>query len=192
MERTSFFSSLIVVLALGACGTSPAKDADAGVSGDSGVSGDGGATVDAGAPGDGGGALDAAMDGGSSDAGAGGDTTYMLPTGNCFTFSTATAMDAMSMTCGDMQALSGANVDLDSPAGPDSMGGFCPLVGTFTSLSMVPSSYASCAWTSYIEGLDSLADHGFIVRDATHTHHYRMRIVSNALPALVFAFDAID
>lgn len=177
---------LFIALALGACSTNTATR-------DTGTATDASSAIDSGTPIDGGDPIDstAPLDAGSTPDS--GDTTYMLVPGNCFTFATATSMDAMSMTCGDMQSLGG---DLSSPGGPDSMGGLCQLTGTFTSLSAVPTSYAGCSWSSYLEvNLSSgLADHGLIVRDATHVHHYRLHVVDSAPthPTLVFSFAQID
>jgi len=102
-------------------------------------------------------------------------------------------MDAMSMTCGDVQSLGG---DLSTPSRPDSMGGLCQLTGTFTSVRAVPTDYTACAWSSYLEVnlSDGLADHGLILRDATQTHHYRLHVTDSAPshPTLVFAFEQID
>jgi hypothetical protein len=146
-------------------------------------------------------APDAAMladaSGSGVDAAAGGmdagtETTYMLQVGYCFTFATATGMDSHSMSCGDFLTLSGANVDLETDPGPDGMGGFCPLMGTFTTLASVPSSFAACAWTNYVEGIGGLANTGYIVRDAAHAHHYKMRVISNTQPTLIFSFAMID
>lgn len=92
-------------------------------------------------------------------------------------------------SCGDFMALIGANVDLETGIGSSSL---CLLSGTYTSLSQVPSSYASCAWMSYIEGAGGLAHQGVIVLDSSGTHHYRMWISSNTLPDLIFAFAKID
>jgi hypothetical protein len=125
------------------------------------------------------------VDAGSSAPDAGGETTFMLATGDCFTFATASSMPSNSHTCGDMLALAGANVDIGGSS-------FCELPGTFTSLASVPTSYASCMWESYVEGGNGLANHGLIVLDAAQAHHYRVRIVSNTLPTLVFSFAQID
>jgi len=188
MTRFFSFFALAGSLALGACapGSTPADAGSTPVDTGS-TPADTGTALDTGHPIDAHAALDAAV---AADTN---ETTYMLVPGNCFTFGTATSMDAMSMTCGDLQSLGG---DLSTPGGPDSMGGICTLTGTFTSLSAVPTSYASCAWASYLEVnlSDGLADHGLIVRDATHTHHYRLHVIASAPshPTLVFAFAAID
>jgi hypothetical protein len=121
------------------------------------------------------------------DAGSVAEPTHRMANNECYTFATMTSVDSMSGTCGDMQGLTGINVDLSTP---DS--GFCPLTGTFTSLASVPSDYSACAWTSYVEGADPLANRGYIVRDAAHVHHYKMRIISNLNPTLVFSFAQID
>jgi hypothetical protein len=175
-----FLLALVSSLTLAACGTSNATS-DTGTTNDAATAIDSGAAIDSAATPDTGGATDS------------GETTYMLVPGNCFTFATATSMDAMSMTCGDIQSLGG---DLSTPGGPDSMGGICELTGTFTSVSAVPTSYASCVWESYLEvNLSSgLADHGLIVRDATQMHHYRLHVIDSAPshPTLVFGFAQID
>jgi hypothetical protein len=119
----------------------------------------------------------------------GGDKSYSLSAGYCFTFATATAKDAMSMSCGDLYALSGANVDLSNGVGSSSL---CDLPGPYGSLAAVPTDYSGCAWTSYLEGGGGLAKHGLIVRDMSGAHHYRAYIVSNTQPALIFSFLKID
>jgi hypothetical protein len=177
------FLALVSSLALVACGGTGTATPDAGTANDAGTASDTGTASDASAPSDSAAPIDTGIV----------ETTYMLAPGDCFTFATATSMDAMSMTCGDLQSLGG---DLSTPSGPDSMGGICEVTGTFTSVSAVPTDYASCAWSSYLEVnlSDGLADHGLIVRDATHTHHYRLHVTESAPshPTLVFAFEAID
>ena len=86
-------------------------------------------------------------------------------------------------------ALSGANVDLSNGAGSSQL---CLLSGSYGSLGAVPSSYASCAWSTYIEGGGGLANSGVIVLDSAGLHHYRMWIASNTLPDLIFQFAQID
>jgi hypothetical protein len=86
-------------------------------------------------------------------------------------------------------ALTGAKVDLSAGAGSSQL---CLLSGTYASLSEVPTSYASCAWTTYVEGGDGLANRGVIVVDSTGQHHDRMWIASNNLPNLLFSFANID
>lgn len=174
----SCFLALVSSLALGACGGTATATPDAGSPRDTGTPSDTGAPNDTGAPSD---------SSTASDTGIA-DTTYMLAPGDCFTFATATSMGSMSMTCGDLQSLGG---DLSTP---DS--GICLLTGTFTSVSAVPTSYESCAWSSYLEVnlSDGLADRGLIVRDASQTHHYRLHVVESAPshPVLVFGFAPID
>lgn len=91
------------------------------------------------------------------------------------------------MTCGDLQTLSGINVDL---SGPNMV--FCPLTGTYSTLADVPSDYAACNWTNYVEGAGNLANSGMICRDAAHAHHYKVRVISNTQPTLVFSYAQID
>lgn len=127
---------------------------------------------------------------GGSDGGDGGtnEMTYSLPTGSCFTFATASSQ-ASSTACGDLMAVAGAKVDLFNGEGVSQL---CQLSGTFASLDAVPTSYASCTWSSYIEGGAGLTNAGVIVLDSSGAHHYRMRIVSNTLPNLVYEFAMID
>lgn len=179
--------TFLALLMLAGCGGNNPVGNDAAAGNDAGAGIDTGAGTDAGG-------IDAAMTvdtgGGGADSG---DTLYMLVSGDCFTFATATSMDAMSMTCGDIQSLGG---DLSTPGGPDGMGGICEVTGTFTSVEAVPTSYAGCAWESYLEVnlSDGLADHGLIVRDASQTHHYRLHVIASAPshPTLVFGFAQID
>jgi hypothetical protein len=205
MNRHAPAFLVVFCAALGACGSSTAGDAGApdalaadsglpldaaqsvmdGGPSDSGLAQDSGqSSADSGSPADSGSSV---PDSGSAADAGGSETTYMLNVGDCFTFATATSMAMNGMSCGDLFALSGANVDLETPGS-----GLCDLPGTFTSLASVPSSYASCVWSSYLEGLNGLTNHGVIVRDAAGAHHYRMRILSNAQPALVFSFAPID
>jgi hypothetical protein len=123
----------------------------------------------------------------ASDAPTAGETTYEMGNDECFTFATATAMPSMSMTCGDMQGLTGINVDISAPGD-----GLCLLPGTYTTLASIPTDYASCFFSPYVEGADPLADRAMIVADAAGAHHYRVHIVSNLNPTLVFSFDMID
>jgi hypothetical protein len=120
------------------------------------------------------------------------DPTYTLASGDCFTFATASSKPSGGQFCGDMLAV---GVDLESAGGGwggTSGNGFCDLPGTYASLSAIPNTYASCAWSQYAEvNLGPPTGHGLIVRDSTATHHYRVRIVS-AVGKLVFSFDAID
>ena len=180
-------------LVLGACGGGGTATPDTGTASDMGTPSDTGTSVDSGPRPDTGMPIDSSVPRDTGSAADSGETTYMLVSGNCFTFATATSVDAMSMTCGDIQSLGG---DLSTPSGPDSMGGICELTGTFTSVSAVPTSYATCAWSSYLEvNLSSgLAEHGLIVLDATHTHHYRLHVNASAPshPTRGFGFAPID
>jgi hypothetical protein len=122
-----------------------------------------------------------------SEDGANG--TYSVPVGDCFTFATATIQNMQGQSCGDLLTLSGANIDLSSGSGASAL---CDLGGPFASLSAVPTSYASCMWTNYIEGGNGLAGEGIIVLDSAAVHHYKVRIVTNVGPDLVFSFADID
>lgn len=171
---------LVASLLLTACGTTPAA-VDAASPPDTGSPGhDAAVVIDAGSPG-----LDAATVV-TDDAG---EATYMVAAGDCFTLATATSAVSGGLSCGDFMALMGSNVDLESSGSAST---FCELPGTYTSLASVPTSYASCTWESYVEGGSGLANHGLIVRDAAGAHHYRVRVVTNTLPALVLSLAAID
>ncbi len=128
--------------------------------------------------------------GGGAGGAGGGDSgaSNSLPAGDCFTFATQKA-EPYTSACGDFMAMTGANVDLNAGAGSSQL---CLLSGNYPSLAAVPSSYASCTWTTYIEGSAGLANHGVIVLDSTGQHHYRMWIASNTLPNLLFSFADID
>ncbi len=130
-------------------------------------------------------AIDLAVGG---DGGAG-DKTYSIPVGDCFTFASATSQNMAGQSCGDLLLLSGANIDLSAGSGQAAL---CDLGGPFASLSAVPTSYASCMWTSYIEGGNGLAGEGLVVLDSMAVHHYRVRIVTNLQPTLVLSFSQID
>lgn len=112
-----------------------------------------------------------------------------IPTGSCFSFATGTYDSSNPCTAGELYTLAGANVDLSSGGSTNTL---CELTGPYTRLTDVPRSYASCAWTTYIEGLAGLANEGLIVRDSTGAHHYRVYIVSNTLPNLTIDWDTID
>jgi hypothetical protein len=165
-------------------GASEGSGSDSG--GDGGSSGDTSSSEAASSPdssdGEGGSSVDGPVGDGNTEM------TYSLPAGQCFTLGTATSQP-FTAACGDFMALSGSNVDLQSGAGSSQL---CLLSGTYSSLASVPASYASCTWTSYVEGGSGLANAGVIVLDRTGEHHYRMRIVSNTQPALVFSFADID
>lgn len=129
---------------------------------------------------------------GGGTAGAGGSTgepfTEVSPgTAGCFSFATGEATP--NNPCdGDIYFLTGINVDLEAVQS----GGFCPQPGTYTTLASVPSDYTACAFQSYVEGADGLANTGYIVVDAAALHHYRMQIITNDLPTIRFRFDSID
>ncbi|MFN7698230.1 MAG: hypothetical protein ACK6CU_04855 [Deltaproteobacteria bacterium] len=119
-----------------------------------------------------------------------GVTIHELRPGQCFTFATATTMDAGGMRCGDIQAVMGLNVDV--MAGGDFL---CLLPGTFTSLDAVPRDYSSCTFTPFLPlEFDGLVDRGVIVAipGAGGTDHYRVHVLTNRSPAMRFSFDRID
>lgn len=111
-----------------------------------------------------------------------------VPTGSCFSFATGT-YDSSNPCTADLYTLAGAKVDLASGSNMNSL---CLLTGPYAGLADVPRSYASCAWTSYVEGGNGLANEGLIVAASGGTHHYRVYIESNTLPNLVIDWDAID
>lgn len=131
--------------------------------------------------------------GGSSSTGTGGsaDAVTVMVTGpECFELATGKVDTANPCTFGDLVFLTGAMVDLDSKN--QGVPAYCPQTGSFTDLASVPSDDSACAWTSYVEGGAGLANTGYIVRDATGAHHYKMQIVSNTLPSFVFRYAKID
>lgn len=96
---------------------------------------------------------------------------------------------------GDLYLLTGFNVDL-SCGGNDC---FC-LIGSengwmpaeYGTLSDIPTDYAACQWTSYVEGIEGLTRVGLILRDRAGAHHYRFYIHDNTLPVLRYEIDQID
>lgn len=177
-----FFASLLLLA--GCSCEEPSESIDAAVS-----SQDSGPVADSATP-----ALDA-FEAPEQDAAAGHDATtppsetvYRMQVTECFTFATATSEDALGDTCGDMFGLEGLHVDL----GTTGEGGFCLLPGTYSSLAAVPSDFSGCTFTSYVEGADGLSDAGMIVRSPDGATYYRVRIISNELPELVFSFARID
>jgi hypothetical protein len=173
LRRSILFSCL-----LAACSSTPSGTDAASLAPDTGSP-----AIDAASPGS-----DAGRDAAIVTADTG-ESITMVAAGDCFTLATATSAPSNHGSCGDFLALTGARVDLES-AGTAST--FCELPGSFTSLASVPASYTSCTWEAYVEGGVDLANHGLIVTDATSMHHYRMHVVSNALPTLVFSFARID
>lgn len=129
--------------------------------------------------------------GDSSGASTGGDQgmLYMIDASAtpCFSLASGTANADNPCTSGDLYFLIGANVDL----GDVGQMGWCS-TGAAADLDAVPTDYAACAWQSYVEGIEGLANTGYIVRDATAAHHYRFQIVDNTAPVLQFHYDAID
>ena len=176
----------------------------AGIAGSGGVgpAGSGGASGTAGGSvaGAAGAAGSASSPGGSGGAAAASGAGGMLGTSEmidvtkspCFTLATGTS-DANNPCDGDLYFLTGANVDLGAAAAGTP---YCiPASGMpapAASLLDVPTDYSACMWTGYVEGGNGLANTGFIVRDASATHHYRMHVTSNTLPTFVFEYDAID
>jgi hypothetical protein len=108
----------------------------------------------------------------------------------CFELATGTANAENPCVSGDLYFLTGANVDLDSANAGEPA--YCVKPGSPMSLEEVPTDYASCNWESYVEGGNSLANTGYVVRDRLGAHHYRLQIVSNSLPTLKFRYAKID
>jgi hypothetical protein len=180
----ALFLLAIVVSSSAGCGSG--DGGSSGTAGTGGGSSTGGTGGDTNAGGTGGGA-------GTSSTGSGGAAPmlYMVDVtqGGCFTLATGTANADNPCLTGDLYFLTGVNVDLDSanlgtPA-------YC-VTGAAADLAAVPSDYAACAWMGYIEGASGLQDTGYVVRDRTGAHHYRMQIVSNTLPNLQLHYAQID
>jgi hypothetical protein len=189
----ALFLLTILVSSSAGCGS--------GDGGSTGTAGTGGGTSTAGTGGDtstggtGGGTSTGGTGGGAgtSSTGSGGAAPMLyvvdVSQGGCFTLATATASADNPCLTGDLYFLTGVNVDLDSadlgtPA-------YC-VKGSAADLDAVPSDYAACAWEGYIEGADGLQDTGYVVRDRTGAHHYRMQVVSNAVPDLKLHYAKID
>jgi hypothetical protein len=116
--------------------------------------------------------------------------TYSAPAGSCFDF--VTGKSVADCSAGSLMLLMGANVDLQSGPNGVSAAELCDLGMTYKRLADIPASYASCAWTDYVEGAGGLAGESLIVRNADGSHHWKVYIVSNTLPNLVFEYAAID
>lgn len=166
--------------------------AAAGAGGTSGTGGSAAGGTSATGGGAGAGAAGASGSGGGAGAGGGSGGTHEeidATQGACFDLATG-HVDSSNPCTADLYFQVGANVDLSSA---DASGTpFCPKTGTFTSLDAVPTDYSTCAWTNYVEGMTGLANTGYIVRDRAQAHHYRMQIVSNTAPTLVFNYQKID
>lgn len=118
---------------------------------------------------------------------AAGERSATIGTGVCFSFASGTGNS--DNPCGnELYTLAGLNVDLGAGRGET----LCLLPGTFANLAAVPTDYASCMWTGYIEGAEGLANRGLIVRSVDGTHHYRVWIQSNTQPSLIFRWAPID
>lgn len=179
---------LAIVVSSSGCGSGDGSSS--GTAGTGGGSSTGGVGGDTSSGGTGGGTGGGA---GTSSTGSGGAAPMLyvvdVTQGGCFTLATGIANADNPCMTGDLYFLTGVNVDLDSanlgtPA-------YC-VTGSAADLDSVPSDYAACAWMGYIEGADGLQDTGYVVRDRTGAHHYRMQIVSNTLPDLQFHYAQID
>ncbi|MFT3772328.1 MAG: hypothetical protein QM820_43590 [Minicystis sp.] len=176
---------LLMLAPAAACGSSGGSGTTAGGGSPSGGSGGGSAGS--------GGSHGSSSSGGGS-AGSGGSepapTTVSLAGGlTCLDLATG-ALDVANPCAGDVVFLQGINVDFSSNDAGSMV--FCPKSGTFESLSSIPKDYASCPWTSYVEGADGLSKTGYVLRDAAGAHHYRFWIVSNLGSSITFALDKID
>jgi hypothetical protein len=112
-----------------------------------------------------------------------------VPLASCFTLATGTYEPGNCSDTGDMYLYDMDNRADIGPAGYEDQ--FCPQEGTFSDLESVPEDYSDCQWTAGIEGYDS-ENRGYIVRDASLTHHYKMRIVKNQGVTLSFEYEQID
>lgn len=127
-----------------------------------------------------------------TDTGSGGGQTlaWDVSAGDgCVVLATATASASNTCSAGDFMLLSGANVDLES-ASPG-MPVFCP-EGSPASAAAIPSDYSACAWTDYLEGMGGLEGTGYIVRDRSGGHHWKMRIDTDQGTAFSASLVAID
>jgi hypothetical protein len=108
---------------------------------------------------------------------------------SCFKLSTAIAQSGYCSNedDGSLEFIEGSKVDLY--ANNDN---YCVKQGLYADLESVPNDYSNCDWTFAVEGGSGLENTGIIVRDASATHHYKMRIVENDLPAITFEYEQID
>lgn len=132
--------------------------------------------------------------GSGTDSGAKPDKTFKANAPACFDFGTGKAGALDSPECAEpglLQLATGEKVDLI--AGKEPPGNLCLKSGTYASLAQVPVTYADCTWSQYVEGGGAgLAGAGIIVRSNDLAHHWKVRIVSNDLPTLVFSYATID
>lgn len=107
----------------------------------------------------------------------------------CFTFATETVTPGNCSDDGDMYLYNmGGRADISSNGNL-----FCPQEGTHTSLESIPSDYSDCDWTYSIEGNGTPIDNtGYIVRDTSLNHHYKMWIIKNGGGTLTFEYEQID
>lgn len=202
MRKPIIFTAVAAIALLGLEACSDSSEETGGGNGGSGnatqEAGVGGEAGAAGAAGESGGAGAAGSAGTAGSAGAAGaagsgnqEPLQVTVDGTvCFDLASGTSEASDSCTIGDLVFMPGANVDLASqdyntPA-------WCPQTGSHTDLSTIPDSYASCDWVEYVEGMEGLANTGYIVRDKVAAHHYKLQIVSNTLPTLVFRYTKID
>ncbi|APR76252.1 Hypothetical protein A7982_01599 [Minicystis rosea] len=185
LMRTRHLATILLLAML-------APAAACGGSGGTGTTAGGGSPTSSGTTGSGGSGGTAGSGGGSTGTGGSepATTTVSLAEGiTCLDLATG-ALDVANPCVGDLVFLQGINVDLSSNGGGSMV--YCPKQGTFESLSSIPKDYATCPWTSYVEGADGLSNTGYVVRDAAAAHHYRFWIVSNLGSEITFALDKID
>lgn len=113
-----------------------------------------------------------------------------VPTGSCFTLASGTTELGQCSDGGDIYFWPGALNKADLASDEDI---FCPQRGTYSNLESVPDDYSACNWDFYVEGNMSPIDNtGYILRDASLRHHYRMRIIRNDVGATTFEYEQID
>jgi hypothetical protein len=109
---------------------------------------------------------------------------------SCFTLATGTIQPGDCSAGGDIYFWPGGLNKADLTSSEDI---FCPQEGTYTNLESVPGDYSACDWDFYVEGNMSPIDNtGYILRDVSLMHHYKMRVIRNDVGVTTFEYEQID
>lgn len=109
---------------------------------------------------------------------------------SCLTLATGTSNPGFCTDGGDIYFWPGYDNKADLNSDEEI---FCPQEGTYTNLESVPDDYSACNWDSYVEGNMILIDNtGYILRDVSLMHHYKMRIIKNDPGVTTLEYEQID
>lgn len=115
--------------------------------------------------------------------------TSEIPLDSCFTLATGSYERGSCHGSGDIYFYDMGSYADFGPAGYEDQ--FCQQEGKFYDLESVPQDYSGCRWNVGIEGYDS-ENNGYIVRDGSLAHHYKMRIVKNQGVTIGIEYQQID